>query len=168
MKKIIFTLSISLILSVLTFAQSEGINKGKGQLDHTRLLQKLSGIWSCDMGNNQTAAWNVKSFGTGIEATFKVFTGGELTTDGKQLWGYDEENDCIIGAGMFQNTGVQLVTMKFTSESEYVINFYKDAENPDHARFKVVGKIESPYRIIETTYDGENVVKVDTWRRAGL
>lgn len=164
-----FLLLVTLICAscLNAFPQQARAAVVKPVLNHSGLLQKLAGLWVCNLGQNRTAVWEVKTFGTGIEATFRIYTGEDLSIDGKQLWGYDEDADLVIGAGLFENTGVQLVSLKFSSATEYVIHFLKDAGNPD-APFKVIGKLEQEDTLVETTYEGNKVLKVDTWKRVAL
>lgn len=134
-------------------------------LNQQELVKKFAGSWKCEIGKDTTAVWDVKSFGTGIECTYKLYTKGKLFSEGKQLWGYDKDTDKLIGAQMFPQSFIELFAVWYISETKFIMYSFKDIGNPTAANFRLEGEVKSPDLFVETIFINNQPVKVENWSR---
>lgn len=135
------------------------------ELEQGELLKKFIGSWKCKFDSGESADLDFKLLGTGIEGDYKIFSSGKLLTQGKQIWGYEKDFGKIIGVQMFAGSDIQVAALWFTGESQFTMYYLKDLENPGAASFKLTGEFKSPGELVETIYDKDKVMRVDTWKK---
>jgi hypothetical protein len=74
MKKISFISYLVLIMNLSGHTQSIEMNTLPDQAD---LLKKFEGTWTCEIGKDTTAIWEMIPYGSGFDARLKYVTNGK-------------------------------------------------------------------------------------------
>jgi hypothetical protein len=91
MKNYCLTTAITAFLLFCT----EGVQAQTVQtkLNQVELMTQMVGSWRCDINKDTTAFWDAKSYGTGLECTYKSMTKGGIFIEKRELYGYDKSID---------------------------------------------------------------------------
>ena len=52
-------------------------------LNQAELLKKFEGSWTCEIGKDTIAQWDMIAYGAGFDAKLKYVTGGRIVKEGK-------------------------------------------------------------------------------------
>jgi len=151
-------------------ASEAGVEKpGPGpevkQLDQTELHKQFIGAWRYEGAKDTINAWEAKSYGTAIDASFITKTKGKTVWEGKQLWGYDKSLDKWTMAEISKGIGNVLYASWFTSKSKCVILPYIDISYPDKASIRLEIEFKSKDSFDQTMFANNKAVKTETWIR---
>jgi hypothetical protein len=162
MKKI-FTLScFLLLLNCFNYAYSQN---QKSVLKQAELLKKFEGSWSCEIGRDTAAVWEMIPYGSGFDARLKYVTKGKIVKEGKGLYGYDKNLDKIVEAGITKGKDIGVYVMWFVSETKWILIPYADLSNPGKASFSMEGEFKSSDNLVETNFENGKAVKIKSWMK---
>jgi hypothetical protein len=83
-----------------------------------------------------------------------------------EIWGYDEGNDKIIVAEVFNNTPVmEIDVIWFSSKNVIEGVMQKDISNPENADIKYKIEIQSPDTFLMITKVNNTTPSIITWNR---
>jgi hypothetical protein len=150
-------------LSVFTVTASS--QKSNLSINQAELLRKFEGTWTCEIGKDTIAQWDMIPYGNGFDAKLKYVTGGRIVKEGKGLYGYDKTLDKIVEAGITKGKDIGVYVMWFISDSKWVLIPYSDLAAPEKASFKMEGEFKSPDNLVETNFTNNKSVKTKSWSR---
>jgi hypothetical protein len=154
----------SVISSVSLKAESQDRSESPNQKE---LLKQFEGTWTCEIGKDTLAQWDMIPWGTGFEARLKYIHKGNVIKEGKGLYGYDSNLDKIVEAGMTKGKDIGVFVMWFISDKKWVLVPFSDLNNPGKASFKMEGEFRSPVNLVEINYTDNKAVKTKSWSRLG-
>ena len=131
----------------------------KVKIDQVEFMQNFIGSWKAEAGKDTVMVFNVIPFGKGSEREFTMSTKGKVISSAKMLFGYDEENDKIIEAVIYESSpnlmiNVWWATSLTTSEGVQL----KDISDPENADFKMKCELKSPDSFVLTHILNNKVV----------
>ena len=150
-------------LSVLSLTASS--QKSDSPLNQAELLKKFEGTWTCEIGKDTIAQWDMIPYGTGFDARLKYVTGGRAVKEGKGLYGYDKILDKIVEAGITKGKDIGVYVMWFISDSKWVLVPYSDLPAPEKASFKMEGEFKSTDNLVEINFTNNRPVRTKSWSR---
>jgi hypothetical protein len=117
----------------------------KVKIDQVEFMQNFIGSWKGEAGKDTVIVFNVIPFGKGSEREFTMSTKGKVLSSAKMLFGYDEVNDKIIEAIIYESSPNLMInawwaTSLTTSEGVQI----KDISDPENAAFKMKSELKSP------------------------
>ena len=138
----------------------------KVKIDQVEFMQNFIGSWKAEAGKDTVMVFNVIPFGKGSEREFTMSTKGKVIGSAKMLFGYDEVNDKIIEAIIYESSpnlmiNVWWATSLNTSEGVQL----KDISDPENADFKMKGVLKSPDSFVLTHIFNNKVVSEWTFVR---
>ena len=133
----------------------------QSKLNQVELLKQFIGNWKVDMAKDTILYWDAKAFGTGFEGNIRVVTKGKIVMEGKELWGFNKNGECI-GIQVIKGIDMVIYGLWFTSKNKYVYLPYNDISNPEKASLKREGEFKSPDMIIENKILNNKIVKTTT------
>jgi len=136
----------------------------QSKLNQVELLKQFIGNWKVDMAKDTILYWDAKAFGTGFEGNIRVVTKGKIVMEGKELWGFNKNGECI-GIQVIKGIDMVIYGLWFTSKNKYVYLPYNDISNPEKASLKREGEFKSPDMIIENKILNNKIVKTTTFTR---
>ena len=139
--------------------------KSKLSPNQAELLKKFEGSWTCEIGKDTIAQWDMIPFGNGFDARLKYVTRGRTVKEGKGIYGYDKTLDKIVEAGITKGKDIGVYVMWFISDSKWVLVPYSDLTAPEKASFKMEGEFKSPDNLVETNFTDNKTVKTKSWSR---
>jgi hypothetical protein len=163
MKKLLTLQGIILLLNCFIYAHSQIPHS---TLDQERLMKQLEGNWTCEIGTDTSAFWDMEPFGSGFVAGLKYITNGKIVKEGKGLYGYDKKIDKIVEAGITKGRDIGVYVMWFITENKFVLVPFSDLANPEKAQFKMEGEFKFPDILVETTLIENKTVKTKTWTKS--
>jgi hypothetical protein len=115
------------------------------KIDQVEFMQNFIGSWKAEAGDDTIIVFDVFPFGKGSERELTVSTKGKVISSAKMLFGYDEVNDKIIEAVIYESSpnliiNVWWATSQNTSEGVQL----KDISDPENAVFKMRCELKSP------------------------
>lgn len=150
-------------LTILTGTASS--QKSNLRLNQAELLKKFEGSWTCEIGKDTIAQWDMIPYGNGFDARLKYVTGGRTVKEGKGLYGYDKTLDKIVEAGIAKGKDIGVYVMWFISDSKWVLVPYGDLTAHEKASFKMEGEFKSPDNLVEINFIDNKIVKTKSWLR---
>lgn len=132
-------------------------------INQAELLKQFEGVWTCEIGKDTTAIWEMIPYGSGFEAKLKYVTKGKTVKEGQGLYGYDIKLDKIIEAGITKGKDIGVYAMWFVSETKWKLIPYADLENPEKALFSMEGEFKSQDTLVETNFENGKAVKIKKW-----
>jgi hypothetical protein len=160
MKKTCFTITIAVFFLIWLNGIQAQIPQVK--LNQVELVKQFAGKWECKISKDSTLFWNANSYGTGFEVSFKGVAKGKVFVEGKQLWGYDKQQDKFIIATMHKGQGIKIYSAWFLSNKKYESINYNDISNPETASWKIEGEFKSPDMYTETTLVNNKTIRTHT------
>ena len=154
---------IAVFLLLCSYGTQAQTNDAK--LDQIDLMKQFLGSWKYDVTKDTICYWDIKSFGTGVEGYFKYVTKGKIVTEGKELWGYDKTTDKFILSEMIKGVDIALYVTWFSSKNKCVMFPYSGISNSERATSKWEVEFTSPDVLVETTFENNIPVKIDTYTR---
>jgi hypothetical protein len=152
-----------IVLSFLTGIASS--QKSNPTFSQAELLKKFEGTWTCEIGKDTIAQWDMIPYGTGFDAKLKYVTSGRTIKEGKGLYGYDKTLDKIVEAGITKGKDIGVYVMWFVSDNKWVLIPYSDLTAPEKASFKMEGEFKSPDNLVEINFTDNKIVKTKSWSR---
>jgi hypothetical protein len=143
--------------------QSAPSESSKG-LNQIELIKQFVGSWKFDIAKDTIGFADVKSYGTGLESTYKVVTKGKVVNEGKLLWGYDKNLDKSLQADISKGNDIRIYSYRFISNNKYEIIPY-DFSNPAKTSWKCEGEFKSPDIFVETTIENNKPSVTVTFTR---
>jgi hypothetical protein len=157
MKTLLFTTMTVVFLLCFTIGIQAQTTQTK--LDQVELMKQFLGTWKGEMGKDTTAILEYTIFGTAVEANFKIITKEKIINSGKELYGYDKNNDKIIEAQLWESSPDLIIHgLWFTSKNIVEVVQSQDISNPDNATLKWKIEFKSPDLWVMTTTQNSEVV----------
>jgi hypothetical protein len=105
-------------------------------------------------------------FGNAMIGKVKSTANGATKDVILEIWGYDEKNDKIIVAEVFNNTPVMEIDVLWvTSKNTIEGVMQKDIPNPENTALKYKMEITSPDKFLMITTENNNPPSIITWNR---
>jgi hypothetical protein len=162
MKKFLTISGIILFLNCFFYARSQNPTT---TLNQAHLLKQFEGSWTCEIGADTSAFWDMEPYGSGYAASLKYVTKGEIVKEGKGLYGYDKTLDKIVEAGITKGKDIGVFVMWFISGSRWVLVPFSDLNTPEKASFKMEGEFRSPVNLVEINFTDNRPVKTKSWTK---
>jgi len=143
-------------------AKNTETSKGLNQIV---LFKQFLGSWKCDIAKDTTAFYEGKPYGTGLDCYFKFITKGKVVIEGRQLRGYDTNNDKFIISTMLKGTDINVDAAWFISKNKFQFIPYNYIASTDAPSRIIEGEFKSPDMILKITYINNKPVKTETWTR---
>lgn len=150
-------------LSYILFTTGTAVSQNASKPDQAELLQQFKGTWTCEIGKDTIAQWDMIPWGTGFEAKLKYVYKGKIIKEGKGLYGYDTALDKIVEAGITKGMDIGVYVMWFITDRKWILIPYNDLKNPEKATFKMEGEFKSSDKLIEINYTNGKPVKTKSW-----
>ncbi len=163
MKKISFVSVLVLIMNLLVHSQSQNQII---LLNQAELLRQFKGTWTCEIGKDTTAVWEMIQYGSGFDARLKYVTNGKIVKEGKGLYGYDKNLDKIVEAGITKGKDIGVYVLWFITENKWILIPYNDLNAPEKASFKMEGEFRSADNLVETNFENGKTVRIKSWRKS--
>jgi hypothetical protein len=163
MKKSI--LETIIVLFFFICINGAGAQTVQNRLDQVGLFKQFVGSWKCDIGNDSTAYWEFRSFGTGLECYVKYMTRGKIFMELKSIYGYDKRVDKYIAALLTKGKGIEIFTVWFFTDKNYKIMYFSDMADPEKASIVTEGEFMSTDKIIVTKKINGKPVNTLTYTR---
>jgi hypothetical protein len=161
----------SLIIMIVVFL-SLCINGIQGQTTQTKLnqvelMKQFLGTWKGDeLAKDTTIITDITPFGTIIEENYQIVTKGKILDSGKQLWGYDKENDKLITAQVsISSSNIYIMAFWWSSKNTFEGVQFQDISNPENATLKWKIEFKSPELFVMTTIQNNKVIAVYSYAR---
>jgi hypothetical protein len=136
------------------------------ELNQVELVKQFIGTWKGEMGKDTIAIVDYTHFGTAIEFNTKIVTKGKIISAEKGLWGYDEINDKIINAGIWNySPNISIDAIWFTSKNIGEGVSFKYLSNPQNAPSKTKAEFKSPDIFIMSNLQNDKIVAAWTFNR---
>lgn len=166
MKTLFLTAMTVVFLLCLTIGIQAQTTQTK--LDQVELMKQFIGTWKTEMGKDTTIITDITSFGTIIEENYKIAAEDKILDSGKQLWGYDKENDKLITAQVsISSPNIYIMTFWWTSRSTFEGVLFQNTSKPENASLRWKIEFKSPDLFVMTTMQNNNVVSAYTSTRMG-
>ena len=154
-----------LVIALSILSRTSSSQKTEPILNQAELLNKFEGTWTCEIGKDTIAQWDMIPYGKGFDAKLKYVTGGRIVKEGKGLYGYDKTLDKIVEVGITKGKDIGVYVMWFISESKWVLVPYSDLPAPEKASFKMEGEFKSTDNLIEINFTNNRPVRTKSWSR---
>ena len=154
-----------LVIALSILSRTSSSQKSEPILKQAELLNKFEGTWTCEIGKDTIAQWDMIPYGTGFDAKLKYITKGKTVKEGKGLYGYDKTLDKIVEAGIAKGKDIGVYVMWFISDSKWILVPYSDLTVPEKASFKMEGEFRSPDNLVEINFIDNKPVMTKSWSR---
>ena len=114
------------------------------QSDQVTLIKQFIGIWQNEFTPDTSIIWEIKSYGKGLETTYKITTKGKTLREAKQLVGFDSKFETFTNFTLLTNGRIVVFTGKFTSDNKMYMEV-KDKINPE----KVLSRGEYEFKTVD-------------------
>ncbi len=160
-------LLMKVVISGLLGCSYEGLEDSEShQQDQIELMKQWEGSWKIENSQDTIIIGSAKFWGTaGMLAQYKLLIKGEIMEEVKMLYGYDIDKDKIIETSLFKGGKIEIYTLYFVSETEYLRIPYEDVLHNIESKSYMKGEMVSPDTIIEIWYQNERPVYKHTWIR---
>lgn len=136
------------------------------ELNQVELMKQFLGTWKFEIGKDTTQVHEYTSFGTAIEGNIKIVTKGKILNLGKQLWGYDRNNDKFILAELGKSSpDINLYSFWFTAKNICEGVIIQDIYHPENNTLKLKIEFKSPDLAIQTLMENNKVIRELTFTR---
>jgi hypothetical protein len=164
MKKLCFTTMIVILL--LLHATGIQAQTKEQRLNQIELMKQLLGTWKTEFSNGNSMILDFTPFGNAIVGKVKSTANGVTKDIILEIWGYDERNDKIIVAEVFNNTPVMEIDILWFSSKNVIEGvMQKDISNPENADIKYKIEIKSPDTLLMITKENNTTPSIITWNR---
>jgi len=158
------------VVIVFLFADTSGLygQKVQGQLDQIELMKQFLGTWSTDMIRTDTSKLIVviNPYGSAMECSFRLISGGKSMNEGKWLWGYNPEYDKFIAAEIMNSSPeLNLFTYEFISKNIAEKVELADVADPDPTLLISRFEFKSPDLIVQTVTRNNKLMNTFTITR---
>jgi len=160
-----FYLTLTMIALLLLSTNAAQAQTTQPKLNQVELMKQFTGTWETIAGKDTTGFAEMKPYGTGFECSWKYITKGKITSEGKQLYGYDKKIDKFIYVNMEKGKDIQIWAMWFTSNNKFIDIPYSYVANTDNAIFKFEGEIKSPDAWSEAAFNNGKQAQTDNYTR---
>ena len=135
------------------------------KLNQVDLVKQSIGTWTCDVAKDTIIFYEIKPYGTGLEAFMKYVTNGKVYNEQKRLCGYDKNFDKYIYAYLDKDGNFGLIANWFTSSNKLEGVDYGDISDPEKASWKFEVEFKSPDIYSTVYFDNNKPVGTTTWTR---
>ena len=163
MKKTFLTIVITLSLLICSCGRQEQTKQTK--LNQMELMEQFIGSWKVEESKDTTFFWEAKSYGIGLEGSYKTMTNGKTVSEGKFLQGYDKSTDKCIYVELSLTGDIELNATWFISSTKYKYLPFSDISNFEKASYKIEGEFKSPDMFVETTLRNNIITQIETYIR---
>jgi hypothetical protein len=156
------------MIAVFLLPGKNGINAqtAEPKLNQIELMKKYLGTWKCEIAKDTFYIEEEKPFGDAIEGNYKYVTKDKIIDTGKQLIGYDKENDKFIIVQFGKSSPViQILAFWFTSKNESEGCPFRYITNPENAPSVWKNEFKSPDMFVETDIANNKKVGTRTYTR---
>jgi len=146
--KIVYVIGMVIGLHMSVIVKPIQAQTTQNKLNQVELMKQFLGTWQAQMARDTIQVDEFTAFGSGIVGTIKNITKGKVISTTKELWGYDQKNDKIIFAMLWETSPeISLWAYWFTSKNSCEGVSYQDISNPDKAilKYKMVIKSTDAY-----------------------
>jgi len=134
-------------------------------LNQIELHKQFIGTWKCDVAKDTIIFYEIKPYGTGLEAFMKYVTNGNVYYEQKRLCGYDKNFDKYIYAYLDKEGNFGLIAHWFLSKNKLEGVEFSDISNPEKASWKFEVEFKSPNMYTTVYFDNNKPVGTTTWTR---
>ena len=108
------------------------------KLDQLELMKQYLGIWKGELAKDTFLILNFTSFGKTIEDNYKVVTKGNTLFSGKEIYGYEKNDDKLLIASINDNsTRLNLAVGWFSSkDTGNMVGGYQYLSSPEKSNFR--------------------------------
>jgi hypothetical protein len=164
MKKFCLTITIAVFLLICLNELQAQTTQTK--LNQVELMKQLVGTWKSEAFQDSIWTGEIKSFGNGLDWSFKIELKGKIVREGKALIGYDKKNDKLIECDLYNGSpNIILYSMWFTSANKYQEVSLEDSSNPEKASFVLKFELKSPDLVIENDFLNNKLINTYTVHR---
>jgi hypothetical protein len=163
MKKLLTLSGMIIYLNCFLYAQSQNPDPG---LNQALLLKQFEGNWTCEIGIDTSAYWDMEPYGSGYIAGLKYITKDKIVKEGKGLYGYDGNINKIVEAGITKGKDIGVYVMWFITKNKFVLIPIGDLADPEKASFRMEGEFRPPDILVESTFIDNIKVKTKTWKNS--
>ena len=164
MKKLCFTTMIAVFMLLCTIGLQAQTKEQK--LNQIELMKQLLGTWNTEFSNGNSMILDFTLFGNAMVGKVKGTPNGVTNDVILEIWGYDDKNDKIIVAEVFNYTPVmEIDVIWFSSKNVIEGVMQKDISNPENADIKYKIEIKSPDTFLMITTENNNPPSIITWNR---
>jgi hypothetical protein len=135
------------------------------KLNQVELVKQFIGTWKCDMAKDTIIFYEIKPYGTGLEALMKYVTNGKVYYEQKRLCGYDKNFDKYIYAYLDKEENFGLIANWFISSNKLQGVEYSDISNPEKASWRFEVEFKSPDMYTTIYFENNKPVGTTTWTR---
>jgi len=136
------------------------------KFNQIELMKQLLGTWNTEFSNGNSMILDFTPFGNAMVGKVKSTAYGVSEDVILEIWGYDEGNDKIIVAEVFNNTPVmEIDVLWFSSKNVIEGVMQKDISNPENADLKYKIEIKSPDTFLMITKENNTTPSIITWNR---
>jgi hypothetical protein len=154
------------IVFLLIFSNGIHAQNTEPKLNQVELMMQFLGTWKAELSNGNSMILDFSAFGSAMVGKVKSTANGVTKDIILEIWGYDEKNDKIIVAEIFNYTPViEIDVLWFTSKNTLVGVFQKDISNPENASTKYKMEIKTPDTFLMITVKNNSIPAVITWNR---
>jgi hypothetical protein len=115
-------------LSFFTGINGIRAQTGDSGLDQVLLIKQMHGTWQYEFAPDSFIIWEIKPYGNGFEAYYKMTTGEQAYREVKQISGFTPDRETFATFTLFPGGGFIVFVGKFTSENV----FYSEARDFDN------------------------------------
>lgn len=128
-------------------AQSSQIN-----INQAELLRKYIGTWKAEVGKDTTYWFEFSSYGeNALVGSFKIKAQDKIIYQNKQMWGYDNRSEKIIGVELEEHSGKMIIYIcRFVSENLLEGVAIMDITHPENITDKFYEEFKSPDMYIQS------------------
>ena len=113
------------------------------ELDQVKLLKQFVGTWENEYKQDTSVIWMLKSYGKGLEATYKIATKGKTLREAKQLVGFNKELSEFANFTLIEDDGVVIFRGKFIAKNKLWLEA-RDKNNPEKALSREIYEFKNP------------------------
>jgi len=157
--------AIMVLLMFISFPELRA-QTTESKLNQVELMKQLLGNWETNFSDSNSMILDFTAFGNAMIGNAKSVTKDTIIHVITEFWGYDDKNDKIIVAELFNNTPVmEIDVLWFSSQSTIEGVLLKDRSNPENAALQYNIEIISPDSFLMITIRNNTDRSVLTWTR---
>jgi len=154
------TMAVLFLLLNSTILQAQTTEQKLNQIE---LMKQLLGTWKTEFSNGNSMVLDFTPFGNAMVGKVKSTSNGVTKDVILEIWGFDEKNDKIIVAEVFNNTPVMEIDVLWFSSKNIIEGvMQKDISNPE-IKYKI--EIKSPDTFLMITKENNSTPSIITWNR---
>jgi hypothetical protein len=141
----------------------------ESKLNQIELMKQLLGNWETKFSDGNSMILDFIAFGNAMVGNAKFVTKDTIIHIITEFWGYDDKNDKIIVAELYNNTPVmEIDVLWFSSKSTIEGVLLQDRLNPENAALKYRIEIKSPDTFLMITVPNNAESSILTWTRTKM